>query len=268
MKNSIHHYILALFAILCLTACKKNKVIKMEIPAPEKPQKVKKLIPVKFESAGLTLSLKYKENTALLTELDEGGGNRILIDYTAEAYPSKLEKYKNGRLFYIAYYMLDDEKKATKVLTFDYDDPLGNYTPTGSYTLGYNELGLLQTISYYNDKDDPGNSCIRSYTNSGSLSEIGLNTSQNSWDRMTYTFDQKPGVSGIIPYNQLLTLEVDYWFLFCSDNNILSCLNQKSPLENVNFSYEYNEHGYPSNISISKNKSTQNIKVTYKALEL
>ncbi len=268
MKNLTHYYVLTLFAILCLMGCKKNKITKMEIPAPEKPQEVKKLIPVNFESAGLTVHLKYKENTAMLTELDEGGGNRMVIDYTADQSPSKLEKYKNGRLFYIAYYMLDEEKKVTKVLTFDYDDPSGNYTPTGSYTLGYNELGLLHTISYYNDKDDPGNTCIRSYTNSGSLSEIGLNTNEDSWDRMTYTFDQKPGVSSHIPYSQLFTLEVDHWFLFCSGNNIMSCINQKSAFENINFSYEYNENGYPSNISISKNQATQNIKVTYKTLEL
>lgn len=267
MKNTSHHHLLTLFALLCIVACKKNKVSKFEISGPESPREIKRLVPVKFESAGLTLNLRYKDNTALLTEIDEGGGNKIVMDYTAASHPAKLEKYKNGRLFYIAYYVLDEKKKAGKALTFDYDNLSHNYTPTGFYTLSYNDLELLHTIHYYNQTDNLGNTCTRSYSNSGSLSEMQLNNNQGPENKMTYTFDQKKGISSLIPYNQLFTLEGDHWFLFCSSHNMLSCLNQKSPLENISFLYEYNEDGYPSKVSIGKNKSTQSIKITYKTLE-
>ena len=266
MKYTTHHRVLTLFTILCLMACKKNKISETERPpAPEKPLEIKKLVPVKFESAGSTLQLKYKDNTALLTEIGDGDGNKLVIGYTAGHQPAQLEKYKKGRLFYIAYYVLDDQKKVAKVLTFDYDH-LGNYTPTGFYTLAYHDLERLHTISYYNHTDDLSNTCTRSYTQSGGLSEMELNMTKDPGNRMTYTFDQKAGVSSFIPYSQLFTLEADHWFLFCAGNNVLSCQNQKLPLENVNFTYEYNEDGYPSKISVSKNKTIQSIKVTYKIL--
>lgn len=267
MKNGTRYHALTLLALLCILACKKNKISKVDGPGPKKPLEIKRLVPVKFESAGLTLHLKYKDNTALLTEINEGGGNKIVIDYTTESYPAKLEKYKNGRLFYIVYYVLDNNKKVGKAVTFDYDDLSYNYTPTGFYALGYNNLELLYTIDHYNHTNNPENTCTLSYISSGSLSEMRLNNNQGPVNMMTYTFDQKKGTSSLIPYSQLFTLEADHWFLLCSSNNILSCLNQKSPLENINVTYEYNEDGYPSTVSISKNKHIQIIKITYKTLE-
>lgn len=267
MKKFLNYHILTLSAIVCLFACKKDKSSNLERPEPIKPPESRKMVPIKFESAGSTIHLKYKNNTAVLTEIDEGSGNKIVISYTAQGFPGTLEKYKKAELYKIVYFILDDQKKASKAVTFDYDHLSDNYTPTGFYTLAYNELGLIHTIKYFNHNDVLVNTVTKSYTAQGSLTEVNLMTNQGSKNKISYTFDQQKGTSSLIPYIQLFTFEADHWFLFCFNNNMLRSLNQNSPAENIELNYIYNQDGYPTNLKLSKVTSTQNVVITYKTLE-
>jgi hypothetical protein len=269
MMNILKHYHFAAFFLLLLVfACKKSQnqhepVIRKPEPEPGKPQASKILVPVKFETTGLTLNLKYKENTGLLTEISDASGTKTVISYTAEQYPSELEKYKNGKLFYTAYYERADKKTTSKILMFETKDSF--FTPLGSYTLGYNNLQQLNEVKYYSHNEQLTKTRTLSYTSGNPLDETITNQPGSS-DGNAYTFDQKKGISSHVNYSQILALEYEHWFLYCTSNNILSLQNQKSPLENISFSYEYNEDGYPSKMTITKNKITQHIKITYRAI--
>lgn len=267
MKISIQTQVLTLLALLCLAACKQDNMDISKVPEVKKPSVTKRQVPVKFESADITLNLKYKANTAILLEIDEGSGNKFLIDYTPENFPATLEKYQNGVLVYIVYYILDTKKKVGKAVTFNHDDELQEYTPTGSYTLSYKEPEFPEVVNYYNEMDKPGHTYIRTYNSSGILSEIGITSSQGLVNKVGFHFDQQNGISSLIPYSQLFSLEADYWFLFCLGGNLLSRINEKSPLENLSLHYSYADDGYPSVVNLARNGSTQKIKITYKTLE-
>ncbi|WEK20558.1 MAG: hypothetical protein P0Y49_05330 [Candidatus Pedobacter colombiensis] len=268
MSNLKHYRFVPLIALLLVLACKKNRTSKIEIPEPEPPHVTKTLIPIKFEATGLTINLKYKENTPLLTEISDAAGAKTLFTYTSDQYLSKIEKYNNGKLFYVGYYQKkDDEKMISKVVLFNYDDLKNNYTPKGFYTLTYNLLQQLSTIQYYNNANNLIDTRSQFYTTAKNLSEVDMIDNSGSINVNTYTFDQKKGIASNMDHAQLFALESEHWFLICSGNNLLSYRNQKSPLENTDFSYEYNGDGYPSKMTITKNKNTQQIKITYKSIE-
>lgn len=262
------YHFAALFLLLLVLACKETKNHEPEVrkpePPPVKPPASKILVPVKLETTGLILNLKYKENTGLLTEIGDASGNKTVISYTAEQYPSELEKYKNGKLYYTAYYERADKKTTSKVIMFEIKGSF--YTPIGSYALGYNNLQQLNEVKYYSHNEQLTKTHTLSYI-SGNLSEDNSTLPSGSADVNAYTFDGKKGIASHITYNQILAFEHEHWFLYCTSNNILSLQNQKVPLENISFSYEYNEDGYPSKMTITKNKDVQHIKITYKAIE-
>jgi hypothetical protein len=261
-------HVLVLFALLSILACKKNKPLKKEVSKDEEPV-VKILIPVKFESTGLTVNLKYKENTALLTEITGTDGNKTIISYTNDLHLSKLEKYKNEKLYYSVYYEKDSKQSVNKAVLFEYNDLSHNYTPKGFYTLAYNDQHQLTEIKYYNT--NATNNLIkadtRTYSSSGNLSASNILNYPDLANAVGYSFDNKKGISSHVVQSPLLALESEHWFLVSSVNNILGYTSQKVIAENVGFSYEYNEDGYPSKMVITKNKLSQSLNITYKALQ-
>jgi len=267
MSNLKHYHFAALFALLLVLACKKSRNAKIEIPEPEPPTITKTFVPIKLEAAGLIINLKYKENTTLLTEISEGGGStKTVITYNATSYPLALEKYKSSKLFYKVNYKMEDKKVINKVLIFDYKDLLHTYTPRGYYTISYNDLQQPSGINYYSNSDYLIDT--QSHITSGNLSTVTTTNDSGFTNVHTYTFDQKKGIASNISYAQIFAIESEHWFLSYYLNNLLNYRNQKSPLENTDFSYEYNTDGYPSKMIISKDKNTQSIKITYKSIEL
>lgn len=267
MGNLKHHHFVALFALLLVLACKKNRNTKIEIPEPEPPVITKTFVPTKLEASGLIINLKYKENTTLLTEIsEEVGSTKTVITYNAAQYPLALEKYQNSKLFYKVNYKMEDKKVINKVLIFDYKDLLHTYTPRGYYSISYNDLEQLNSINYYNNSDYLIDA--QSYIKSGNLSTVTTTNESGFTNVHTYTFDHKKGIASNISYALLFAIESEHWFLSYYLNNLLNYRNQKSPSENTDFSYEYNADGYPSKMMISKDKNTQSIKITYKSIEL
>lgn len=268
MNNSKQYQPLLILIVLLILACKKSVPLKKEILKEENPVG-HTLIPLKLESKGLTLHLKYKENTALLTEITSNDGLKTLISYTDGLHLSKLEKYKNEKLYYSVYYEKDSKQSINKVILFKYNDLSHNYTPDGFYLLTYNDSDQLTGINYHNNNST--NSLIKSatriYSLSGNLLAINTLDYPDQANVIEYSFDNKKGISSNISHSYLFALESEHWFLMSSLNNILGYNNQKAIAENVSFNYEYNEDGYPSKMIMTKNGTTQNLTITYKTLE-
>lgn len=265
MKNLKHLFCLTLTAIIFI-ACKKNKHQKTPENSQTQPTETYYYIPVKFENDENDLTLKYKDNTAQLIEIADTKGNKTLITYTKEEHPLKLEKYRNGILLNVVYYELPDKKTISVAQQFNYDPITRSFTPLSSFTLTYNEQQRIHTINYYDKTVNLIKTHRFSYVVFGNISENTITPHTGSATVTNYTSDQKKGINSHINYSELFALEAEHWFFLCSVNNILNSINQKSPQENINFKYEYNENGYPSNMTMTKNNNTQHIKIIYKQM--
>lgn len=267
MKRLRYSIFLILSVIISLTSCKKStKLIPDKIPDP-KPTETGKFIPVKFEADDFTLVLKYKEHTALLTEISDSDDNKMVITYTTEQDLYKLEKYSNGRLFYIVYYQRVDRNPTSKALLFDYNDLLNRYNPHGFYTITYNEQQKISEVNYYDNSNVLIAKNALSYAASKNPSEMTTSEYPGSTTTTKYTFDNGKGICNNVVNSELLASELAYWFFLCTNNNMLSTSDQQSPQENISFNYEYNENGYPSIVKITSDEGTKNIKITYKRLD-
>lgn len=263
------HFVI--FVAFIVLSCKKEKTnfpTKEEpvLPGPVETTPVEKglYIPIKIESSDLSLSFKYKENTALLTEISGTDKSKVVISYTAQQNPQKLEKYKEDKLVYVVYYEQPDKKTTHKALTFDHKDKPSSLSPTGTYQLTYNEQNKISTVNYYNNSNTLIKTDNMLYTTSLNLSALNTVNPANS---ITYSYDQKNGISSHIPYIELLKLEIDHTILFCSNNNIITAQNQQHPEKNIEVDYEYNKNGYPSSMTITNNHLKKTFKITYKQLE-
>lgn len=256
-----------LITALLLPACKKNKAV-AENPAPEEKRADQLFVPVKLETTGLTITLKYKENTSLISLIEDSNGNRITIAYNSKLQLSILKKYRNNKLYYAAYYENSGEKLAQRVNQFEHDPVADSFTPIGFYTLAYNEYGQVSEIRYYNSSGtgNPIKTSNWTYSPLQSRATQTLTIYPNQTNLLNYTFDNKKGIASHISESQWIALETEYPFLRGSVNNILSYSNQKMPAENTSCTYEYDTAGYPSKMTINSNKNTQQLKITYKAL--
>ena len=266
--KSLHFVALCIFIVLL--SCKKGTKPQIEESKPKKeeptlpvPKDKGEYIPIKLEADGATLTLKYKENTALLTEIADSEGSKTVIIYNMDGFPQKLERYKNGKLFFIDYYEQKDKKLTNKIQSFDHDAITNRTSPNGYYTLTYNDQLRIGTIDYYNNNKKLIKTSNLYYSESLNLLEISSNGTKNS----TYTYDLKNGISSNIPFSDLFTLQLKDWFLQCQNNNITTLLSQENPQNNIDFSYEYNDNGYPSKVILTSAKIKQGITITYKRLE-
>lgn len=267
MKKLKYPVFLILSAFMFVMSCKKSKKLQPdEIPDPN-PAESGRYIPVKFEAKGFILNLKYKGNTALLEEITDSDRNKTVITYTTGQQLYKLEKYSNGDLFYVVYYEQGDLKVTNKALLFAYNTLSHSYSPSGFYTISYNDQQKMSALNYYNNNNLLIRTDAFSYSRSASLSAINTTTYPGPTDITNYTFDQKKGIGSNIVNSQLLATELEYWFFLCTDNNLLNTANQKSPAENISFNYEYNTNGYPSGVKFTNDNNTQNIRITYKQLD-
>ncbi|MFA4868114.1 MAG: hypothetical protein WC623_07945 [Pedobacter sp.] len=270
MKSIKSLHFVAFCALIVLLSCKKETKPPIEEPKPKKeeptlpvPKDKGEYIPIKLEAEGTTLTLKYKENTALLTEIVDSDGNKTVIIYNTDGFPQKLEKYKNGKLFFIDYYEQKDKKLTNKIQSFDHDAITNRTSPNGYYTLTYNDQLRIGTIDYYNNNKKLIKTSDLYYSESLNLSEI----SSTEHKTIAYTYDLKNGISSNIPFSDLFTLQLEHWFLKCKNNNLTTMLNQESPQNNIDISYEYNDNGYPSKVILTSAKMKQSITITYKRLE-
>lgn len=256
----------AIFMMLLILACKKNKIQKTETPPQKEPEKV--CVPIKLETDGLILNLKYKENSNLLNAIEGSDGEKTLISYTPEQKPSKLEKFKNGVLYRTVFYEKDNMQSIKRAVLFSYDHVLDGYIPQGDYTFQYNNNNLPAEIKYHNSAGNPVKLHGMTYHSSGNLTNVSILNYPDQTSTVKYTSDDRKGIAMHISKNWLFALESEHWFLSSAPNNILSCTRSGTGAEQLSFSYEYDAEGYPSKMSITRNKTVQQIKITYKELPL
>lgn len=253
----------AAVCLLMIAACKKttNESLENNNP-PDEPSVQKVLIPVKFESAQLTVTLKYQENTANVVEIEGSEGYTTTISYKNQQ-PYEIKKSRNSNVFQLIDYVKDKEGRP-KARCFDKNDAV--YSPTGSYVLTYDQKDQLTKVMFYKDNGELFKEAIMSYT-SGNITTRTLLDHPGLQKNLEYTCDLKNGIFKHIKYSERLFLESRYAFFHPGQNNLLNSVNTKAPTENAEYSYEYNTDNYPSQLSITVNKTKQTFKITYAELK-
>lgn len=264
MKNTL--IALAFIPLLfMLPSCKKNKRPKekedTEKPAESSGQK--SYLPVRFESTSLNISLKYKEDTNLLTEISGSDGNRTSITYTSAQIPLKLESYKNATLLKLIDYFKDGQQRIKQCTLFEYDAINRSYIPLGDIQINYNGKDQISNLKFLNNLNIPTREFTMSYNTAGNLSAAQLTAQSADNNTFNYTYDQQPGIYKHVPYASLFAIELEAYFLNGNHNNVLSYSDQKNTVENSTYTYEYNQEGYPVLMIISKNKTVQRFKISY-----
>lgn len=260
-------FFVILSAFFAFSSCKKannHSGTEADLPSEEKKYAY---LPIKFEMATSLLTLTYKGNTTLLSEIADDQGHKTVISYTGEQRLLKLEKFNDEKLFYVVYYESSDKKTIGAAQTFDYNPVNMRYTPLSSYHLFYDKQQQIRTINYYEKNINLTKTLELSYSTSGNLSERTTTPVSGIRSILKYTFDQQRGICNQISHLGLLAFEAEHWFFLCTFNNIIDSTDQASPSEAINFKYEYNENGYPSMVTIHKNGQYQNIRITYKRIE-
>ncbi|HMI02090.1 MAG TPA: hypothetical protein VK541_06380 [Pedobacter sp.] len=247
---------------LFFMACKKISSKKREETAPPTEQPVKRLVPLKFESDQLQITLKYQENTANLIEIAGSDGYTMTITYKNQQ-PYEIKKMKNNKPFQLIDYVKDREG-LPKARSFDENGAV--FTPTGYYILDYDQNQLLVKIRFYKDNGELFRESTLSYSLGNVTTQIQSNYPGGS-KNLHYTYDLKNGIFKHLKYPERLLLETRYPFFSAGQNNILSSTGTETLQEKITYNHEYNEDGYPSQIMITDHNMKQNFKVTYMELK-
>ncbi|MBE9601814.1 hypothetical protein [Pedobacter sp. MC2016-24] len=250
--------------LLPLISCKKNKRPKSkdDIETPDESPGKKNYLPVKFESSSLHIYLKYKEGTKLLTEINGSDGERILITYTSAQIPLKLEKYKQTTLVKLIDYHKDGQQQITQCTSFDYDAINRTYIPLGDINIGYDVKAQINNLKFFDDLNKFTKALTLLYNSTGNLSVVEV-TAQTGNNTLNYTYDQQTGIYKHVPYAALFSIALEHYFFSSSNNNLLNFSNQKNSVEDTTYTYEYNQEGYPIQMIVSQNKTTQRFKISY-----
>lgn len=255
--------------ILMLSACKKHKAPKEEEVDVEKPDEnalKKRYLPIKLESSAFNFSLKYKEGTNLLSEINGSDGSRTLITYTSAQIPLKLESYQNTTLLKLIDYYKDGKQRIKQCTSFNYDANNRSYLHLGDINIDYDGKDQINNLKFTNNLNKLTWEMMVAYNPEGNISSTRLTDENAGNNTFSYTYDKQIGIYQYVPYTTLFAIELGDFFLNCSNNNQLTFSDQKNTSENTLYSYEYNLEGYPISIKMSKNKTIQTFKITYMEL--
>ncbi|HKG08872.1 MAG TPA: hypothetical protein VKB19_20545 [Pedobacter sp.] len=254
-----------LIAVLVIfsAGCRKSPV-KQE--AEKKPDVIetdqKHFIPIKFESDGMTVSLKYLANTAELIEVSGSDGYTIVITYKNQE-PHIFTKSQHQEQYETVDYVVD-KNGILKARLFDDNGTVNIHKE--SYLLFYNQA-VLQKLIYYSPAGTLLSEAALQYTDGNLVSKTITNHSDATQKTLNYTYDTKNGIFKYLNFAGRLLLECRYPFFMDGQNNRLSNSNTKSPAENITYSYQYNDNAYPSLLTVANpGGKQQTFKVTYTEL--
>jgi hypothetical protein len=258
MTKSIAKFMLIGFIFLGASSCKKKKIQESVVnPQPEQIAK-KVLLPVRFESEKLTITLKYNSNTPNLIEVSDSEDYSTSITYKNEQ-PYEIITARKGKEFKLVDYTRTKENEP-KARSFDYTSPV--YVPTGYDILTYDEQARLIKMKQYKDGGELFQQTSMQYT-SGNVSTRTVAAKAEESVAQIFSYDTKNGVFQNIKYPERIIQYLRYSFLNIGQNNLLKITNP-----DVSFSYLYNPDDYPSQITFTQNKVSQTYKITYTELKL
>lgn len=249
--------------VFLIPSCSKNKPNKEEKDEPIIKEPIKELfLPIKLESGNLIITLKYKENSALISEVKTSDGYRFKIIYK-DGLPSQYDKYAGKKLIQ-SIYCIRVPDKDLKVTFFDVDGQAS--TPTGFLLLKQNIQNQATAIQASGSGHSfPYQDSEWHYSSSGNLSSITINDSPTKTASIKYTHDEQNGIFKNAQHSQLLFLVLDFPLFSADANNRLSYSNTDTPSENTSFTYQYDADGYPTQYTTTKSKQT--FKITYMKLQ-
>jgi len=252
-------YSLLFFTVSCKKSSPKEQEITKEPPANE--QGGKALIPVKFESDRLSISLQYRENTGELIEISGSDGYTTKITYKNQQ-PYVLIKSKSGNQFETVDYVWD-KQGVPKARSFSDNGTVNIHK--GSYVLTYDQ-NYLNRITYYTSNGTLFRETVFQYTAGNPTTKTILDLPEQQ-QNITRSYDTKNGIFKHLKYAERLFPETRYLFFTDGQNNPLSSSNSKFPQENVTCSYQYNKEDYPSELTLSHGSEKQTFKITYTELK-
>lgn len=260
--NSALKFVLYCF-LFFTAACKKSSSKEQEITKepPIDEHSGKELIPVKFESDHLVISLKYRENTTELIEISGSDGYATTITYKNQQ-PHIFIKSKSNKQFETVDYVWD-KQGVPKARSFDDNGTVNIHK--GSYVLTYDQ-NYLNKISYYTSNGALFRETVLQYT-SGNLSNKTILDLPAQQQNISFSYDTKNGIFKHLKYAERLLPESRYSFLADGQHNRLSSSNTKNTQENTTCNYKYNSEDYPSELSLTTGNVKQTFKITYAELK-
>ena len=220
-----------------------------------------KLLPVKIESTHQTIIIKYKENTALITSIEDSkAGKKHFIGYNADNTLFGYELYENNERTYFINYWDDSNLRINYVTQFK---DSGKITPLGRYTLEYNTLSQITAINYYSAQKELLHTKTLSYDAAANVNSIL--TTKVIQERTTFTFDQQNGIFKHVDNALLISLEITDKFFNSIQHNVLT-ITGVSGTPTYIYAYEYNADAYPDQVTLQESNVNTIFKITYKPL--
>ncbi|MGY4384773.1 hypothetical protein ACVWYN_001807 [Pedobacter sp. UYP24] len=256
-------FLTLILIVLISTACKKIKTPVIEPkPATEEPESKpneptkKILVPVKFESAALTLEIKYTENIPLISELTFSSGIKYVFKYSNQI-PVKLDRYLNGTKNYSADYLISNGI-ITRVSQFEIFPSQSN--PLEKYYLEYNSRNQISVIKNHAVSNVLIQTRTLSYGSDGNLTSLFVEKTDKT--NFLYTYDTKSGIFSSVKFAQVLQLELPYQFLTSGPNNLIRFSGGKKS-DDRDYTYTYNTDNYPASLTLKTQSGTQTFKISY-----
>ncbi len=261
--------VLPMMIMICFllgTSCKKKKFNNefTEEPKVAEPSK-KAYLPTKFESKSLRITLKYQDQTALLTNIESSTGKRAEITY------------KNGMLLKVAFYLndkptgfLDFQNSNNKAINVNSWEEQGKLNILiDNHTLSYDSRDRLAEVHFYGIDHVLFQQIIFTYNTADNISSIITERMANNTSAgFSYKYDTNNGIFKDVRYFQILFREFGYDFFHPNPNNPVSVEEATSKSEYAAYSYLYNEKGYPSEMTITKNALKESYNISYKEIQL
>ena len=255
-------YLLLPLALMLLANCKKHHNDNPE-PTPEIPpivEETKRYLPIKFESGNKVMTLKYLDNTALLSEIESTDGRKEIYTYNSEQKPVKYERYQAGEQVYLIDYLRNADGLVVKSNRFIIAPRV--FTPEGYNTFTYNSDNKLISYKTYDNANKLLQEEVSEYSPTGDLiTTIKITTGQaNVTTNLSY--DNKNGVFKEVSYTKLLAINATEDFLISAPHNLMD--RSYSSSGSVTYSYQYNTDNYPVQYIVTDGTNAKTVKVNYR----